>query len=298
MIRKGAGMKKRNVALTIVVLILLSFSFLGCQFAKAQYTLDGASYPLGGGIGIISPSNAAVYRSSLLTLNITTSSLFDTSIYNYDLVYSIDGKNNATIPPTSFSFQYPNGQTGPMCIVVLLAWVALPQLEDGLHTLTVYATYERISSNTNWPPLIYDRSKTICVTINDGIPPIMANISVTNETYLLNNLTLSFTTDKPASWMGFSIDGKENLTITENTTLTALTNGPHNLSIYSNDSFGNMGASEPIDFSVDMPPTAEPLTANPITAEVGIMVSVAVMTILLIAFFKSAKSKTKIKKKN
>ena len=156
----------------------------------------------------------------------------------------------------------------------------MPQLDYGSHSLTVYATYECISTSGNWPAVIYD-SNTVYFTINDGIPPAITNLSIINGTYQQNNLTLSFTTDKATSWMGYSLDGKANTTIAGNTTLTALANGAHNLTIYANDTLGNMATSGTIYFNVEVP-KQEPSSAT----LVGTLASVAVIGIGLMVLFK------------
>ena len=275
-------MRKAIILLTVLVLGLLTSLLVEVQTANAQYTQNGAGCPLVSGIGITSPSNTT-YNSNLLTLKITIESLFDSTIYRYVLAYSIDGKNNITIPATSFSFDLPNGDTGPFCILRLVGCVALPQLEDGSHSLTVYARYERINDvNTNWPALISDNS-TVYFTINRGIPPAITNLSIKNETYNQNNLTLSFTTDKPASWIGYSLDGKANITIAGNTTLTGLPNGAHCFVIYTNDTVGNMGTSGMINFSVQVP---HPEQEHSSATLVGALASVAAMGVGLVIMFK------------
>lgn len=153
------------------------------------------------------------------------------------------------------------------------------------YRLTVYATYERISTNDNWPAVIYD-SSTVFFTINDGVPPTITNLSIMNRTYMQNNLTLSFVIDKPTSWIGYSLDGKENLTIVGNTALTSLLNGSHSLVIYANDTLGNMGTSTSVNFSVDVPSTTTQSTISLSTVEVGALASAAFLAILLIAVFK------------
>jgi hypothetical protein len=275
-------MRKTIIVLTILVIGLFTSMLIEVQTANAQYTQNGAGCPLVSGIGITSPSNTT-YNSNLITLKITIESLFDSTIYRYVLAYSIDGKNNITIPATSFSFDLPNGDTGPMCIVRLVGCVALPQLEDGSHSLTVYARYERINDvNTNWPALILDNN-TVYFTINRGIPPAITNLSIKNETYNQNNLTLSFTTDKPTSWIGYSLDGKANINIAGNTILTGLPNGAHSIAIYANDTVGNMGTSGMIYFSVQVP---QPEQEHSAATLVGASASVAVMGIGLMVLFK------------
>jgi len=59
--------------------------------------------------------------------------------------------------------------------------------------------------------------------------------------------------NKPAVWMGYSLDGQDNVTITGNTTLSGLTSGLHSVTVYAKDSFENTGASETITFSVEEP---------------------------------------------
>jgi hypothetical protein len=127
--------------------------------------------------------------------------------------------------------------------------VALPELPEGHHELTVYANYERTSTNHNYPALILD-STTVYFTVDDGTPPIISNLSLENKTYSQNDLSLNFTTDEPTSWIGYCLDGKTNVTIAGNTTLTGLADGSHNLTIYANDAAGNMGASETINFTI------------------------------------------------
>ncbi len=157
-------MNRRALVLTFILALSVS-SVVGVQTVKAQFTPDGKYCPLVGPIEITSPSNST-YSSNLLTLNITVQSLFDTSEYRYNMVYSVDGENNVTIPQTSLSFDYP--PSGPLTPVTVTGWVTLPELSEGTHSLTVYANYERTGVNTNYPALILDNS-TVYFTISQQI---------------------------------------------------------------------------------------------------------------------------------
>jgi N-acetylneuraminic acid mutarotase len=84
------------------------------------------------------------------------------------------------------------------------------------------------------------------------VPLVVSVVSPENKTYAANNVSLAFTLNKPASWMGYSLDGQETVTATGNTTLNALSNGLHNITVYAKDMFENSGASETISFSVWM----------------------------------------------
>ena len=55
------------------------------------------------------------------------------------------------------------------------------------------------------------------------------------------------------SWIGYSLDGKENVTISENLTLADLPIGKHNITIYAIDQYANQGSSETINFTIQEP---------------------------------------------
>jgi hypothetical protein len=112
------------------------------------------------------------------------------------------------------------------------------------------------------------------------IQPIVAIISPKNQSYNSSSVSLIFTVDMPASWIGYSLDGKDNVTVTGNTTLAGLSNGLHNITVYAKDSFGNIGASEPIDFTV----ACAPFPTGPVVAASG--VTVAVVAVGLFYYFK------------
>jgi hypothetical protein len=82
------------------------------------------------------------------------------------------------------------------------------------------------------------------------IPPVVEVVSPENMTYDAGNVSLAFTVDKQVSWMGYSLDGQDNVTITGNTTITALSAGLHNITVYAKDEFENIGASETIKFTI------------------------------------------------
>jgi hypothetical protein len=268
---------------------LLASLLVGVQTVKAPITPDGNGCPLVGNINITSPSNIT-YSSNLLTLNITVKSLFGPSQYRFEMVYSIDGENNVTIPltttfmPIKVLITYENGTTATAISVfspyVTTGWVALSELPEGPHELTVYANYERTSTNHNYPALILDNN-TVYFTIDDEQPPVISNLPLENKASSQNDLSLNFTTDQQTSWIGYCLDGKTNVTIAGNTTLTGLSDGSHSVIVYANDTAGNMGISEPVVFTVDTP---EPFPTTLIATTSG--ASVAVVGSGLLVYFK------------
>ena len=93
------------------------------------------------------------------------------------------------------------------------------------------------------------------------------------EVYNSSTISLDFSVDKPCIELSYSLDGKDNITIAGNTTITGLDNGNHTLTIYAKDSFGNFG-NQTISFTIESPQTA--FFGNPI-----IIVAIAVPIVIV-----------------
>jgi hypothetical protein len=88
-------------------------------------------------------------------------------------------------------------------------------------------------------------------------------LSPQNKTYTANNtIPLTFTIDRSASWIGYSLNGQTNATITGNTTLPTLPDGRHNLVVYTNDTYGNIVSSPTTLFAVDTTAPTGAITIN------------------------------------
>jgi hypothetical protein len=153
-------------------------------------------------------------------------------------------------------------------------------MPEGSHSITVYGKYEFPGSYHN----IGLDNRIVYFTVNDGNPPIISNLSLENKTYNQNNLSLNFTTDQPTSWMGYCLDGKTNITIAENTTLTGIASGSHSLTVYANDTAGNVGVSETVNFAV-----TQKTEVSPTTIVAAYTVLVAVVGASLLVYFKRRK---------
>lgn len=89
-------------------------------------------------------------------------------------------------------------------------------------------------------------------------PPKISIRSPKNQMYNESIVALDFSVDvvsavKAVNWTGYSVDGQDNVTVTGNTTLTELSNGLHRVTVYANDTYGNMGASEAVTFTITQP---------------------------------------------
>jgi parallel beta-helix repeat protein len=87
------------------------------------------------------------------------------------------------------------------------------------------------------------------ITIETELP-IITFLSPVTKAYPMNQVPLDFTVDEHTFWTSYSLNGKANVTISENVTLTELTDGTYSLIVYAMDIFGNIGTSS-INFTVD-----------------------------------------------
>jgi hypothetical protein len=92
------------------------------------------------------------------------------------------------------------------------------------------------------------------------IPPKISVVSPESRTYNVSSVPLIFAANRLSTWTCYSLDGLDNVTITGNTTLTGLSNGLHNLTVYAKDAFENVGASETVYFTIAEEPEPFPTT--------------------------------------
>jgi len=95
---------------------------------------------------------------------------------------------------------------------------------------------------------------TTCMLAEACRPPSIEILSPKNIIYATDSVPLIFTVDKVTSWIGYTLDGQTNATISGNKTLTNLEDGVHYVVVYANDTAGRMGASDTVSFSVDTKP--------------------------------------------
>ena len=87
------------------------------------------------------------------------------------------------------------------------------------------------------------------VSVTDP-PPVISILSPENTTYTNSRVALSFTLNEAADWIGYSLDDQTNATITGNTTISYIADGAHSIVVYANDTSGNVGRSNTVNFTV------------------------------------------------
>ena len=92
---------------------------------------------------------------------------------------------------------------------------------------------------------------TLTFSARAVVPTINIILPQSYPAYYINPVPLNFTIDESTSWIGYSVDGQANETITGNTTIQGdLALGLHNIILYANDTSGDMGSSAVVHFNV------------------------------------------------
>src|SRR4030042_682889 len=198
------------------------------------------------------------YYYSWYGINYTITSVF----------YSVDGKANVTMT-TSTSKDGEDNQ-------IISAEMTLSGLSEGSHEVVVYAVAQMGK--------VYSFRKSFAV---DTTQPSVSILSIENRVYDTPDVALNFTTSETCSQIKYSLDGQENVTVNGNTTLSGLSNGAHNVTVYAWDAAGNVGFSETATFTTTEPEPPAPFPTAPVAA--ASIASVAGVGAGLLVFFKKRK---------
>jgi len=147
------------------------------QPVEAQYSSGGTLLPVSS-ILMDSPTNSTVYETSQVLLNFSVISWFEPRLGNITMTYSLDGKDNVTVPisakyvPFEYDDENGNVQVSPFLSYYLVSGsLILEDLQSGQHSLTVFGRYELNSK----PGYIGFNNQTIQFTINEDNSIVTSN---------------------------------------------------------------------------------------------------------------------------
>ena len=112
--------------------------------------------------------------------------------------------------------------------------------------------------------------------------PEISILSPLTQTYNESRVSLNFTVDRSVSWMSYSLDGADNVTFTGNLTLSGLSGGVHNVTVFAGDSFGSVGVSETVSFTVAS-------DSFPYVLVVGAVLTIVLACVVLILYLRKHK---------
>ena len=265
---------KKTVLVAFISMLLASAvaGTLLIDFGTASHT-----------VFFVSPQNNRVYAVNSVPLIFTVDYdgyLFYTISFYALIEYSLDGKLKGKIEP-ELTPDSPKETVS----------VNLTALSDGIHWVTVNAhgdfyTYFGNSSSSFFGIVYF--------TV-DTTPPRISILAPLDRTYNATDIPLNFIVGEPVSWMGYSLDAQANMTITGNTTLTELSYGSHNLTVYANDTAGNTGYSKTIYFNIAQkkePKQPESEQSEPLSAWIAAtIVVIAIVGAALLVYFGKIRKK-------
>jgi hypothetical protein len=295
MLSRMAGNKKTLVVVAFVLTLLLSTATASQLVRSGKGELcaivgtanpDGYTKPPV--VSVSSPSNGTAYQVNnvILSFNVTVGeSNTSLSRYIHRVYYEADWQPNTNVidgPLILNEYDLSGGVSPPMFYTLSLTGVP-----EGKHNITVYAVEKGayLSSRDETFLLMWEfsiaGSSAVFFTV-DTTPPRISILMPLNITYETTGVPLNFMVNEPASWMGYSLDEQENVTVTGNTTLPELLVGQHTLMFYANDAAGNPADAKTVTFSV-----VEPFLTVPVAVASG--ASIAAVAIGLLVYFKKRK---------
>jgi len=274
----------KKTALSVMSLVVL-FSIAGVSLtvnsANANWgwrpweNWEKISYPI---IDVVSPVEGRWYPSNNVWLNFTLTKPSDwfskPGCFISHVGYSVDShvigpfgriiensdNKQVMIEVKDYSRDVPNSPTS------FNFSFNLEGLTDGKHALEI-----QVEGNYDWTEFYYTFPRTSFTV--DSVPPQVSVLELDNKTFSMSEVPLIFTVNETALKIAYCLDGQENVRISGNETLTNLTYGNHNLTVFVTDYAGNIGASETLFFTVEPFPTLLVATAS--------VVSVCVFAVFL-----------------
>ncbi len=230
------------IVLTFLLLTVYSYPFVeGLNLIQIQAISiyspkDGFVYMDSVPLNYRGLDNVAGYRYAVPSFNYG-----DTRVWASEtLSYSLDGQTNITIPKSNFLFGLSNGSHSIRLFQFLIYY------------------NDFYMSGVGPQPFGAAFSNTVNFTFVNTVP-IISNLTVENRTYITRSIPLNFTVNEPAASLSYSLDNQANITVFGNTTLTGLMEGTHSITIYANDTVGNIGKSGTVFFTISLPtPTPSP----------------------------------------
>ena len=218
-------------------------------------------------ITILTPRNNTFHRTKDIELTLKVSA-GDSTVASAQLTSEIYYKADWQ-PNNTWIYKY-HPKAYYQLINDYSATINLTGIPDGMHTITVNATerrqydgYNDYSKGLHYKIFEITGSSSVSFTVDTKAPSIFV-LSPQNKTYASSDLQLNFMALESGLQITYSLDGQQSITVLGNITLTDLSIGHHNLTIYAKDEAGNIGALKTVAFTV-----AEPFPTTMVIAPIA-----------------------------
>ncbi len=161
-------------------------------------------------------------------------------------------------------------------------WLAVAVVNDLIYAIggSPYLMASSLTTNEQYVPYGYATTDYN----NDGATLAITVISPVNKTYATSSIPLEFSSSESLSWMGYRLDNGGIIEVAGNTTISGLSLGSHNLTVYTKNSIGNTAASEMIYFTIQ-----EAEVATYLVLVAAVCVTVIIAGAGLLVYFKKWK---------
>ncbi|MBT0159083.1 hypothetical protein G4O51_03765 [Candidatus Bathyarchaeota archaeon A05DMB-2] len=231
------------IAITEVVFVRLAQANPYTRYDVKHVSPPEGAIPLV--ISVLSPNDNAVYNVNDIALTFTVSA------HNTDIKAISNVSFTASwLQEKTVVYNY-NPVSPDFCSYNETFW----DLPDGEYSIVITAIGDGSYVEERVPYIegtIYHFDMITVAVVNFTIAtsPKVSILSPKNETYSSLAVPLNFTVNKLFSKISYVLDYRENITIGGNVTLTSLSNGVHNITVYAWDAAGNGGSSETVTFTV------------------------------------------------
>lgn len=251
---------KKALALTLILVLLMS-AVAGTQFARVgkadawEYTgeepADAFTNPPTVIIQFPEKNKTYTVNNVSLTFNVRVG---DSTTASYPIItevyYETDWQQGITIVhssdwrgPDAYFYGFESKDFS----------FNLTGVPEGNHSITIHATEHGTYYRALYRASSFTINGSSSVSFTIDTPPSVQVLSPRIETYNTTSIPLNFVLNESVAQISYSLDGKENVTVAGNTTLTMSHNGAHNVTLYARDNYGNIGNSETITFTVEEP---------------------------------------------
>ena len=156
-------------------------------------------------------------------------------------IYYLGGSNETTYNPVPYAYN-PVLEDWSACASISTPriYLGLAVVDDVLYAIGGFDGENWLNITEQYTPLGYGT-----------VPPSLQVLSPANATYTSNDIQLVISVNRPTTWIGYSLDYQANVTVTGDVELSDMSEGEHDLTVYANDTFGNVVSSDSVYFSVD-----------------------------------------------
>jgi N-acetylneuraminic acid mutarotase len=159
-------------------------------------------------------------------------------------IYVVGGFDQTNYSNATYAYDFESDAWSSGALMpTARAYLGLAVVDDVLYAIGGFDGLNSLAVNERYVPLGYGT-----------VPPELRVLSPENKTYTSNSVQLILTVNRPTNWIGYSLDGRANVTITGDTELSGLAEGAHSIVVSVNDTLGNLVSAGTVYFSVDTVP--------------------------------------------